>query len=833
MHARLLKALFYCLLFIPFIAYSQWNQNASAGPFIYTDTSNWSGSVINDSFSIDPTNGLEVQFAGNYTTTGNLDFSYSNAANITLDSDSSGVSRTITLGGDILSSTSGGASITLGSDLIIDLNGSRTIDTPNSGNSIILDSRITGMGNLFFNSGTGDIYLNNDQNDFVGQVSASFVQSLYFSSIGNVGGGASAMGAPTSILEGTIQANNATSFLDLHYTGSSNSTTDRIIELNGSTGIVGLSNSGTGKLTFTSDIAHGVDNEHDLWFRPTSGEIEWSGIIQDAATQSLNIRHADSGRTTISGNNTYTGTTIIQSGTLVANNVNALGSTSGSTSITSTGTLQLTGLTITGEALTLSSSGSSSIGGLYSNSGSANAYTGNITMGGKGKIRIDSDGTSLDISGGVDLNGNELLLEADANTNSGSTLEVSGKITGSGSLTIVSGIGNVVLSNDTNDFDAAIKTGFVRNFKFSSIGNVGGGASALGAPTSISNGTISIENGGSFTVLEYTGSSDSSTDRIFDLKGTGTTILRTSGGGNLSISSNLAHSVDSNRTLKLETNSGDITWSGAITNPASQALSLEKTGSGTLTLSGNNTFSGGLLSTNGTLILSHNNSLGGVSGNGALSIGGTSINISNGVSISNGSLTITSNNPELKGIGTFARDLKIGNASDAITLIQPGNSSDPIGQLSLGGGGTSTLDENGTYVWNINDVSGSAGNDPGWSLLTFSGTLDIQADATNKFTIDINGYNGISLGAPANLSHANHDFEIIRASNITNFNENYFNFDSSDFLNGYGAWTIYQSGNSLYLRYAPVPEPSTWFVILSIGLFMTVRFSKKWYRKKV
>lgn len=817
----------YLLFLIPLPVFAQWNQNASTGPFVYTNTGNWVGSTINGTFSTNPTTGLQVDFSGNYTTTSDITFSYSNGANITFDSDTGGVSRTITLGGDIRSSATGGSTVTLGSDLIFDVNGTRIFDAPNSGNSLVINSQITGTGTVQFDSGTGSIELNNSANDFRGDIFVGFVRSLKFNSIGNVGGGASALGAPTTALEGKIKFNNSTSFTEFEYTGSANSSTDRIFELRNTLGDVVLKNSGTGKLTITSDVEHFNDNDRPINFKPTTGEIEWSGVLGDPSTQSLSILQNASGTTTLSGNNTYSGTTSIQNGTLIAGNNNALGSTTGGTSITNAASLQLNGVNIGAEALTLSSIGSASTGGLFSNSGSANTYAGNITLGNTGKIRVDTNSTTLTVSGQVSLAGNQLQLEADATSDGGSTLEVSGQITGSGSLNVVSGQGNVILSNDTNNFDGPITVGFVRNFDFSSIANINGGASALGTPTSSVNGTITVSNGGSFTRLQHTGNSASTTDRIFSLNGTGEAAIRTSGTGKLTISSNLAHTSDNSRTLTLDTTNGEMEWTGNIINPSTQTLTLKKSGSNTLTLSGNNTYSGGLTASGGTLILNSNNALGGTAGNGALTIGGSSLEIASGVTIANGTLTLSSNNTAIRGLGTLQRNVTIDDTGNAFSSIQAGTNTTPIGTLGLGNGGTSTFQTGGSYVWNMNDFTGAYGT--GYSALEFSGTLNIQATALNPFNISINGYNGSSLGTPANFTWGNtYNFEIVRATSITNFNADFFRLDASSLFGDHWRWSIYESGNSLWLRYDAVPEPGTWFAGVSlVGTFFLIRLRKK------
>ena len=57
----------------------------------------------------------------------------------------------------------------------------------------------------------------------------------------------------------------------------------------------------------------------------------------------MNVIKEGTGNLTLSGNNTYLGTTTIRSGTLTVGSDNALGSTTGDTSVLSGATLAFTG----------------------------------------------------------------------------------------------------------------------------------------------------------------------------------------------------------------------------------------------------------------------------------------------------------------------------------------------------------------------------------------------------------------------------------------------------------------------------------------------------------
>lgn len=190
-------------------------------------------------------------------------------------------------------------------------------------------------------------------NNFTGALA---IQSgtLSASSLNRVSGGTatSNLGTPATGTNGTISLGSSTSTGTLDYTGPGE-TTDRVIQLAGTTGGAILSQTGTpggiattrgtsGLLKFTSDISipgsGAGDNRKTLTLthvsssatgtNPGSGEI--SGSIGDSLTgntaqRATSITKAGSGTWTLSGSNTYTGTTRVQAGTLAFTRSDSLG----------------------------------------------------------------------------------------------------------------------------------------------------------------------------------------------------------------------------------------------------------------------------------------------------------------------------------------------------------------------------------------------------------------------------------------------------------------------------------------------------------------------------
>jgi len=143
--------------------------------------------------------------------------------------------------------------------------------------------------------------------------------------------------------------------------------------------------------------------------------------------------------------------------------------------------------------------------------------------------------------------------------------------------------------------------------------------------------------------------------------------------------------------------------------------------------------------------------------------------------------------------------------------------------------------DGGEYLWEINDVTGTAGNDPGWDKIEVNGAWDISGLSFGGFTIDI-----ISLepdndvGPLANFDWMDvYSFEIMSFDSlIGTFGQDLFILDTGFFLNPFqGFWSLSVSGNSLWLNYTfdsqadvtlPIPEPSAASLML-IGLLLLFR----------
>ncbi len=103
--------------------------------------------------------------------------------------------------------------------------------------------------------------------------------------------------------------------------------------------------------------------------------------VTSAISGTGSLRQIGGGTLTLSGTNSYTGTTTVASGTLKLANVSALGSTAGGTIVQNSGALDLNGLSIGTEALTINGSGGGNGALVNNNASTAAVYNGAVTLG--------------------------------------------------------------------------------------------------------------------------------------------------------------------------------------------------------------------------------------------------------------------------------------------------------------------------------------------------------------------------------------------------------------------------------------------------------------------
>ena len=148
-------------------------------------------------------------------------------------------------------------------------------------------------------------------------------------------------------------------------------------------------NAGQGGLLVTGTINTGTGN---MLLVDGAGNTSLNGIISGAGR----LAKDGQGILTLNGANTYSGATFINNGTVQLGNALALGSTAAGTVVQYGGALNLNGLAIGNESLSIAGNGSGSYGALVNNNPTASAtlngpvsLAGNATVGGSGNLTLN------------------------------------------------------------------------------------------------------------------------------------------------------------------------------------------------------------------------------------------------------------------------------------------------------------------------------------------------------------------------------------------------------------------------------------------------------------
>ncbi|WP_241389323.1 autotransporter-associated beta strand repeat-containing protein [Salmonella sp. YP131-1] len=451
-------------------------------------------------------------------------------------------------------------------------------------------------------------------------------------------------------------------------------------------------------------------------------ELNTGGTFDNAISGSGQVVKSGDETLTLSGTNTYSGGTLISGGTLVASNVEALGTGD----VTDNAVLELN----TGGDFDNAISGSGQVeksgDGTLTLSGS-NTYTGGTTI---------NDGTliatSVDALGSGDVTDNATLA-----LNTGGTFD-----------NTISGSGKVEKSGD----DALTLSGansYTGGTLISGGTLIASNVEALGTGDVTNNATLELNTGGDFTNnISGSGQVVKSGDETLTLSGSNTY----TGGTTINDGTLVATSVDAlgsgdvtdNATLALNTG-------GTFDNTISGSGQVVKSGDDVLTLSGSNTYTGGTTISGGTLIASNVDALGtgDVTNDATLELntgGDFTNNISgNGQVVKSGDDTLTFSGSNTYTGGTLissgtlvANDvnaLGTGDVTDNATL-----------ELNTGGDFTNNISGSGQVVKSGDDTLTLSGTNSYTGGTTISGgtlvATNVEAlgtgDVTNNATLELN-----------------------------------------------------------------------------------------------
>jgi fibronectin-binding autotransporter adhesin len=275
---------------------------------------------------------------------------------------------------------------------------------------------ISGSGQLQ-QTGAGTTTLSGN-NIYTGYTIIGNNGALSINSIANVGGGASSLGAPTTAGNGKIFLGQTTTSGSLIYTGTGHST-DRQVDLAGTTGGATLNASGSGALVFISAFVSTGNGNKTLTLTGTNtADNRIGGAIVNSSSGATSLTKSGTGKWVLSGANTYTGVTTVSAGTLLVN----------------------TGASITASASQLNG-GTLDVRGTI---GSVTQSGGTLLVSGTAGATVINSGTSTVNAGGTigstTINGSLLSVNGNAGNvlvNSGGTLGGSGSVQG---LTLNGGI---------------------------------------------------------------------------------------------------------------------------------------------------------------------------------------------------------------------------------------------------------------------------------------------------------------------------------------------------------------------------------------------------------
>ena len=430
-------------------------------------------------------------------------------------------------------------------------------------------------------------------------------------------------------------------------------------------------------------------------------------------TETGGLTKIGSGNLTLAGNNTYTGTTAINVGTLQANNAGALGN--GGNITFGGGTLQFTSASAgqdwgarlkgSGSAIALNLNGQSvTFNGAIDSSNTAGLTvggTGNLTLGGGNAYT----GTTA-LNGGTLQANNATALGAGGNiTFGGGTLQFTAASAGQDWGARIKGSGSAIaldLNGQSVTFNGTIDGSNTAGLTVGGAGNLTlGGSNAYTGNTTISTGTLALS--GSLGGGDYA--------------------------GNIANSGTFSHTSSGSQTL-----SGTISGNG----------SLAQAGSGTLTLNATNTYTGTTTVSAGTLALGN-----------TLAVQSSTLDTGSAGSQSV-TFTVAGANTYTLGGLQGSHDLDIGNntisvGSNNATTTFSGGISGAGGGLTKSGSGTLILSGSSTYTGATTLANGTlrltGGNDrlTSGTDLIFSGSgggldLTTTTQTIGNLTVSSTGY---------------------------------------------------------------------------------------------
>ena len=536
--------------------------------------------------------------------------------------------------------------------------------------------------------------------------------------------------------------------------------------------------------TGTVDFADGAGGQNiTLAINTGSSNHQFGGIFANSGTSSgptvLNIRKNGAGTYTLTGNNTYTGTTAINAGVLQIGNGGATGRLgSGAVTVATNSTLNfnLNAATSFNNGFNFTAAGAT-IANTSTTSGAMMTLSGGVNAGTSGSSILDGGTAGITLSGAATPAG------------SGAGVWTKGDVTFTGSdLNTL-----VILS---------VGTGSTMRFKTNATTWFFGSTTAANAPNvmvdpniTLSQNTVQAAGNLFYNNLSGTGT--------ISLAGSGAThsILGESSVSNLNATSSIGLVVGQGGSTGSIT-SGTITANNGITlNSTSSYVfsgvlsgtTLTKQNTNTVTLTGTNTYSGAATISGGTLQIGNNGTTGSIGSGSIVNNGTLSINRSDNITLANAISGTGIVNKLNNTTATFTANNSYSGATNITGTLVLQNNAPTSSSSSYQGSGQLRIESAG------NDFT-SAFSTSGWTFGSALSGLTIgkstnTANVTLGSTTTIAGpvtVNGGNITVNENLSTTNNGSIMLDAetgSQLT-FNGNGITLATSKSIAAHGTGTV-------------------------------------------
>jgi autotransporter-associated beta strand protein len=681
------------------------------------------------------------------------------------------------------------ASMTITNQLNTSLAGTNTdvlTFQPGSSNtySITLDGRITGSGVLKIGSsaatngsgllgtGTGNLYVNNANNDYTGGTELGNGRII----IGN----GSALGSGAILFSSTNLGNT----------------------------ILQITNDTTLSQNFT--LGASASNSTAFAVFDVSSAVTLNGVLSNrASTQIGSLIKTGSGTLTLSGTNTYSGGTVVSAGTLIGDTTSLQGTITNNAALTFnqatngtySGVMSGTGILSKTSSGSLTLSGSNTYSGGTVISAGTLAYGADNVLANSGAVTVSSSSGILNIGSYSDTvgavvvtNGGRITGTTGILTGSsyasgvvGATNTISANLAGSGNLIFTGNTNTTVLSGSntySGNTDLSDATSTNMTLRVNSTNSLSANSSLLGSSALGRIPTLDLAAAGDYKMQSFKGGNMVflATNGAATISFTNAALTNQMTAGDKSfyatnVDVSFAGALDvsatsANKEFRFFGN-GDYTFGGSIvTTNASYTSSLVASTTGTVTLNASNNYNGTSTVTNSATLVLGNNSALGTTNNGTAVASGSTLDLG-GQSISGEALAIGG-----AGVGSVGA-IKNSSAnaatwSGAVTLNTNTTVNVTNGAVTISGNigeaNTSTLTKAGTGLLTLSGANTYSGG-----TLVSAGTLrgdstSLQRTITNNGTVTFNQatngtYSGVMSGTGL-LSKTNSGTLTLSGANI-------------------------------------------------------------------